>query len=87
MSSRPLVLCVAIFLSSTAHAGGYEKTCRVSAGRVVGCFGGPFTGEIPVAYNPNTFRYEKSCRASAGRVVGCFGGPFTGEIPVAYDPK
>jgi hypothetical protein len=46
---------------------------------------GAFTGEVPLAFDPGTFKYAKNCRVSAGRVTSCQ-GPYSGEVSVGYDP-
>jgi len=81
-----VALGLALAAGRPVFAAAYARDCRVSAGKVTGCFGGRLYGELPVAYNPSTSLYEKDCRVSAGKVTGCFGGRLYGELPVAYNP-
>ena len=81
-----LISLLFLFTPTLLHAK-HKKKCQVSGGKVTGCYGGPYYGELPIAYNPNTAKFEKKCQVSAGKVTGCYGGPFYGELPIAYDPN
>ena len=87
-SRRPWLLALGLLsVAGAASAGAYSERCRVAAGKVTHCSGGKFSGEIPVAFNPDSQKFERRCRVANGKVTACSGGKFSGELAVAYDPR
>ena len=53
MRKISFVFVLLFLFSPVTLQAKHKKKCNVAGGKVTGCYGGQFYGELPIAYDPN----------------------------------